>query len=1122
MTEGEGELELVYGEQFKATELQVYNWGTFRGIHRMTIAPEGHLIVGASGSGKSSLLDAIAAILVPLKWHDLNAAARDQERKGKDRSVASYVRGAFSQSQDADTGEITTRFLRPEATWSALALSFDNGSGRAITLAQLLWMRGSGAKNSDMRHLYFIFDRHFAIDEFESFDLDPRKIKKLFPDDFCEEEFSPYQERFMRDLGIEGENALRLLHKTQSAKNLGDLNSFMRDFMLSEPETFEAANAMVDEFGKLNEAHQSLIEARNQIELLRPARTDLAERTKDLMEKISIADTLDRMDEWVNTRKQELFERRAARLRLEEARLSSLIVGFEDKIAGEKRSLEDLQTRYREEGGAALEGWQRELSDERRKREQRGTTLQRLRNIVTQMKRALPETPESFSALKAEARAILEAWQDPSGVHAARQAERDRLRDEKSSLARGITEVEREYESLRHQPSNIPASFLEKRFELARNAGLSESSLPFVGELLKVRVGEESWEGAIQRVLRGFSLSLLVSEDDWPRLSRAAEERHLGFRLVYYRVRRGEAPSKSGQRKKDGLPGKLDIRACMWKDWLAKELDERFSYVCVDSVKALNDYEKTVTKAGQVRHGHDRFEKDDRNRLNDQSEWTLGFSNQAKLDIFKERLKKTELQISNLNMSIAAIEEEQASQGALVGLAGRIVDLEWQDMDLAPVVARIAALEESIAASMKKGGSLERLKGEIDALTEGLGQLERDIRILYGERKSVSDNIGEDESAVRILASLSVNAFIPTTTVERLEDLFTIESEALSLENVDAREKKARKTLGDRKGVLIAEIKGLEDRIENTFCRYREKWPLDVKDLEPSLEGAPEYMARLDKLELEDLPSHEARFADYLREQSYKHLTELSTRIERNKRDIRKRMNVVNQSLSASLFGEGTHLEIEIVDRKLQEVREFVGTMREIQDRALDTGREESERRFLRLQKVIARLSPIEGTDLRWRDLVLDVRKHVEFIAHEVSDTGERVQSYRSGAGKSGGQRQRLATTCLAAALRYQLGGSRQGKPRFAMVSMDEAFDKADNEFTARIMEIFRNFGFQMIMATPNKAVMSLEPYIGGACYVGIKDENDSRLLPIGIDRATGRLDIFARDGKEAGGAQEP
>lgn len=39
--------------------------------------------------------------------------------------------------------------------------------------------------------------------------------------------------------------ALRLLHKTQSAKNLGDLNTFLRDFMLDKPETFEESKGQV-------------------------------------------------------------------------------------------------------------------------------------------------------------------------------------------------------------------------------------------------------------------------------------------------------------------------------------------------------------------------------------------------------------------------------------------------------------------------------------------------------------------------------------------------------------------------------------------------------------------------------------------------------------------------------------------------------------------------------------------------------------------------------------------------------------------------------------------------------------------------------------------------------------
>src|SRR5690606_20712044 len=65
----------------------------------------------------------------------------------------------------------------------------------------------------------------------------------------------------------------------------------------------------------------------------------------------------------------------------------------------------------------------------------------------------------------------------------------------------------------------------------------------------------------------------------------------------------------------------------------------------------------------------------------------------------------------------------------------------------------------------------------------------------------------------------------------------------------------------------------------------------------------------------------------------------------------------------------------------------------------------------------------------RWREAVLDVRQHVEFIGRELDEAGVELEIYRSGAGKSGGQRQKLATTCLAAALRYQLGGHERGAP---------------------------------------------------------------------------------------------
>ena len=63
-------------EQFRMTRLQVYNWGTFSGLHDVPISERGFLFVGRSGAGKSTLLDAFSALLTPPRWIDFNAAAR--------------------------------------------------------------------------------------------------------------------------------------------------------------------------------------------------------------------------------------------------------------------------------------------------------------------------------------------------------------------------------------------------------------------------------------------------------------------------------------------------------------------------------------------------------------------------------------------------------------------------------------------------------------------------------------------------------------------------------------------------------------------------------------------------------------------------------------------------------------------------------------------------------------------------------------------------------------------------------------------------------------------------------------------------------------------------------------
>jgi uncharacterized protein YPO0396 len=47
-----------------------------------------------------------------------------------------------------------------------------------------------------------------------------------------------------------------------------------------------------------------------------------------------------------------------------------------------------------------------------------------------------------------------------------------------------------------------------------------------------------------------------------------------------------------------------------------------------------------------------------------------------------------------------------------------------------------------------------------------------------------------------------------------------------------------------------------------------------------------------------------------------------------------------------------------------------------------------------------------------------------------------------------------------------------------------------------------------MVVATPLKSVMTLEPFIGGACFVHIKDRKNSAALKIDYDKETQRLKL--------------
>ncbi|MGH9894040.1 MAG: SbcC/MukB-like Walker B domain-containing protein, partial [bacterium] len=298
----------------------------------------------------------------------------------------------------------------------------------------------------------------------------------------------------------------------------------------------------------------------------------------------------------------------------------------------------------------------------------------------------------------------------------------------------------------------------------------------------------------------------------------------------------------------------------------------------------------------------------------------------------------------------------------------------------------------------------------------------------------------------------------------------------------------------------------LEKALERSFTDFKTRWPLEASDMDATAASAPDFLARLHRLETDGLPTHEHRFFELLQNQSHQNLAALSKTLLLAHRTIIERMEEVNRSLSYAHFNPGTFLKIDVSDRQIEEVRHFKQEIEQALRHAWTEAREAAEARFKILRDLVDRLGSQEPEKRAWREAMLDVREHVEFVAREVDGDGRDLEIYRSGAGKSGGQRQKLATTCLAAALRYQLSSEEHDTPLYAPVVLDEAFEKADNEFTTLAMNIFVQFGFQMIVATPLKAVMTLEPFIGGACFVEIRDRRHSAVLMIEYDEPGHRL----------------
>lgn len=1110
------QVALLDGEsdQFRLTRIQTFNWGTFSNVFDFPIPTEGYLFVGPSGSGKSTVLDAHAALLTPPKWVDFNVAAREAERHGRDRSVMTYLRGAWAQ-QTGDDGSYVSQYLRSGTTWSAIAETYQNDQGRVVVLAQVLWVKGNSTAPGDAKRVYLTLEREFEVQELEFFaksEFDARRFKHDLPDARVHTEFSAYQERFRRLLGIDNERALRLLHKTQSAKNLGDLNVFLRDFMLDEPETFGIAASLVNEFGELNEAHQEVVAARKQIQTLKPARDEHMELGRGSDERNGLLAIQTAIDQYREHRRKLLLDERIAELEVDKKGAEQESQRLAEIAANEFEKLTDLQRQKLNMGAEVLVRLEQDIHTAEAEKPIRMAKRDQAAAACKVMGWAIPDSVVWFvQRVEAAKQRVLKARELKADIERRKDAFKDQHRVAREGFAAAVAEVK----ALQRQKSNLPAKLVDLREQMSRDLSIPEEKLPFVGELVEVRSDAAPWQGAIERVLGGFARSILVDDKHYPAVSAYLNDRNIGERLVYFRVISQTAGRSPGP---NSLVRKLNVAAGAFGDWVREELKVHFDLECAETLQAFRNAPRAVTREGQVKHNMMRHEKNDRHPVNDRSRWVLGFDNKAKLALYKEKAAELGGRIAELETALGKVGDEEDAHQEQVLHCQTLSNLTWNDVDVGALLTRIDDLKARLEAE-------RAARPDLAALDDLIKAQEAVHFAAVGKKND------EDAKGLRIkgdvdrlngklieLARLWPTSDRPPAFAELIASRYAATDKEVTLENLDQVTSQVERTLNSELRALDGRLTDLRNAIVQRFAEFNRLWPAMAGGLDASLASAEDYFAKLHRLEVDNLPAYEERFFGLLREQSDQNLTLLATKLDEERSAIRARMELVNESLSTAPFNPGTHLVIETTDKALEEVRMFRASLKESLSHSFSDDRDLAEERFKSLAALVKRLASPETVDKNWRNLVLDVRQHVEFVARELDQDNLEVEVYRSGAGKSGGQRQKLAATCLAAALRYQLGGQDRALPSYSTVVLDEAFDKADAEFTAMAMNIFKTFGFQMIVATPLKSVMTLEPFIGGACFVHIKDRKKSAVIPIEYDSESHRLKLTpdVRNAEEA------
>lgn len=1063
---------------FRLERLEVRNWGTFHDkIHVLDPAGQTALLLGENGSGKSTLVDALLTLLVPKTKRNYNLSAGGTKKRERDEKT--YVLGAYGSESKSEESRAETKVLRKAGDPPSilLALFKNSATSEAVTLAQVMWMH-----DGDVRHLYLIARRECSIQKDFNGLGESRTWKKTFRNKGFEvdETFPPYAEKLVRHLRMESTTTLALFSQTVAIKEITHVSGFIRDHMLEKLDTKELVDRLEHHYEDLKQCWEAIRTAKEQLKLLAP----VVEKAADIKrhdEQLSATTRLrDALPACFAARLKGLLE-------IEQAALAAQIQTLTAEIDGLTTTLKDLarqelelnQAIDNDEVGQQLTRVQQQLEETTRTENQRRALSGQYHKCLAELSLKEEVTAESrFAELQTWAE---QEQQDQTGKITTAANEKAAAEQEFKRVTGQHKQLEEELISLRNRPDLIPEIHRHMRQFIARGAGVDVADLPFAGELMDVKPEYQAqWRGALERLLRGFGLSLLVPEHLYARVNRFINENDLRARVVYHRVPK-ETPSfqpshDAGRviqrmRLKDGHP---------LARWVEGELRTHFNYRCCESIEEFeNATGFALTKQGLIRGAGTRHIKDDSTAINDARNHILGWSNRDKI----RRLEEEQKQLAAAAQAQADIMTEagrrQQTATARATQAGKLQGFRsFTEIDWRSSVSRREELEQQKRELEQSSDKIRKLRDQLEKVKKQIAGFDAEKTEkagkrgnLQGREQECARRLADCESTLAASSETDLTAF-DAALVELLADVeFTIN-------NAFALQTRAEKAVSDKLLALENDRGKVVTSIVRSMGNFLNEFPDLKSDLSPGEEFIADFLRIEEAVRRDDLPRHDQKFQELMSRDVLVHVVKFQDALEGHCEEMQSKIDHLNAALKSIEYSPRTYITIRATQTQDSDIRTFRSRLKGCLDYGLAPDNTARETAFQRISDLIDLLRAKPD----WTAKVTDTRNWLAFAVEERDrETGGQENIYEDTSGKSGGQKAKLAFTILASAVAYQYGiaKDRQNAQSFRFVVVDEMFSRSDETNSRYALRLFSQFHLQLLIVCPFDArARVVEPFV--------------------------------------------